>query len=249
MRQRDEMELLRWRIGFIAYVVVAVMSVLAFGFWNAQIVQSGYYQQKAEQNRVREIPLPAPRGRIYDRYHRILADNRPSKNIILIRENSPHTVERTAAMLSAGINMPKEDLLDRINRKRRDPKFRPIVLKEDVSVADIAYVEAHSYELPEISVEGQPRRRYIDDSVAAHAMGYVGEVTESELATPEFIDFKSGDLVGKTGLEREYNNLLVGKDGFKRVVVNSWGREMDKLEEEPYVAGNDLVSTIDLDLQ
>src|SRR4051812_43257777 len=100
MQEREELGLLRWRISFIAYVVVAVMLVLAFGFWNAQIVRSGYYEQRAEQNRVREIPLPAPRGRIYDRYHRILADNRPSENIILIRENSPHSVKQTAAMLS-----------------------------------------------------------------------------------------------------------------------------------------------------
>ena len=129
-------------MSFISYVVVAAMLILVFGFWNAQIVQSDYYERKAEANRVREIPLAAPRGKIYDRYHRLLADNRPSKNILLIRENSPHTVEQTAAMLSAGIGISKEDLLERINRKRHDPKFRPIVLKEDVSVSDIAYIEA-----------------------------------------------------------------------------------------------------------
>src|SRR5438874_13458299 len=85
--------------------------------------------------------------------------------------------------------------------------------------------------------------------MAVHAVGYVGEVTEAELATPDFVDFKSGDQVGKTGLEREYNTVLVGKDGFKRVIVNSFGREMGKLQEEPYIGGNDLVTTIDLDLQ
>ena len=249
MRQRDESELLRWRISFIGYVIASALLVLVFGFWNAQIVQSGYYQQRAEQNRIREIPLPAPRGRIYDRYHRILADNRPSYNILLIRENSPHNVEQTAAMLSAGVSMSKDELLDRINRKRREPKFRPIILKEDVSVGDIAFVKAHRYELPEITVEFQPRRRYLDNEVAAHAMGYVGEVTEAELATDEFVNFKSGDLIGKAGLEREYNNVLVGKDGFKRVIVNSFGREMGKLEEEPAIPGNDLVTTIDIDLQ
>src|SRR5690349_712018 len=128
MLQRDEVELLRWRINFIGYVVAAVLLVLTFGFWNAQIVQVGYYAQKAEQNRVREIPLLAPRGRIYDREHRIIADNRPSYNIILIRENSPHSVQQTAAMLSSGISMSKEEVLERIDRsiKRRDPKFRPI---------------------------------------------------------------------------------------------------------------------------
>jgi penicillin-binding protein 2 len=249
MRQRDEIELLRWRISFVGYVIASVFLVLAFGFWNAQIVQSGYYQQRAEQNRIREIPLSAPRGRIYDRYHRILADNRPSYNILLIRENSPHTVEQTAAMISPGIGLSKDELLDRINRKRREPKFRPIILKDDVSVGDIAFVKAHRYELPEITVEFQPRRRYLENEIAAHVMGYVGEVTDAELATDEFVNFKSGDQVGKAGLEREYNNVLVGKDGFKRVIVNSFGREMGKLEEEPPIPGNDLVTTIDLDLQ
>ena len=251
MLQRDELELFRWRINFVAYVIVAALLVLVFGFWNAQIVQVSYYQQRAEQNRVKEIPLLAPRGRIYDREHRILADNRPSYNIILIRENSPHTTDQTAEMLSAGISMSKEEVLERVTRsiKRRDPQFRPIVLKEDVAVGDIAYVKAHRYELPEISVELQPRRRYLEGELAAHALGYVGEVTETELTMPEFVNFKSGDQIGKTGLEREYNNVLVGKDGFKRVVVNSFGREMGQLEEEPYVPGNDLVTTIDLDLQ
>jgi penicillin-binding protein 2 len=249
MRQRDEFELLRWRVSFIGYAIVAALLVLVFGFWNAQIVQSGYYQLRAEQNRIREIPLPAPRGKIYDRNHRILADNRPSYNIILIRENSPHSVEQTAGILSTGISMSKDEVMDRINRRRREPKFRPIILKEDVSVGDIAFVKAHRYELPEVTVEFQPRRRYLDNQVAAHAMGYVGEVTEAELITDEFVNYKSGDQVGKAGLEREYNNVLVGKDGFKRVIVNSFGREMGKLEEQPAIAGNDLVTTIDLDLQ
>jgi penicillin-binding protein 2 len=253
MLEFEESALLRRRASFIAYCFVAILFVLAFGFWNAQVVQSNYYEQKAEANKIREIALRAPRGRIYDRYHRILADNRPSYDIILIRENmstgNPHTVEQTVAMLSAGISMSKDDLKERINRKKREPKFRPITLKEDVSVGDISFVRAHALELPEISIELQPRRRYLQDNMAAHAMGYVGEVTETELATPEFVDYKSGNQVGKTGLERQYNNLLVGKDGFKRVVVNSFGREMGKLSEEPYVAGNDLVTTIDLDLQ
>src|SRR5215468_7299175 len=110
MRQHDEVELLRWRISFVGYVMAAAVLVLVFGFWNAQVVQSGYYQQRAEQNRIREIPLPAPRGRIYDRERRILADNRPSYNILLIRENSPHTLEQSAELLSAGISMSKEEV-------------------------------------------------------------------------------------------------------------------------------------------
>jgi penicillin-binding protein 2 len=249
MQQRDEIELLRWRISFVKYVIVAAAVILLFGFWNHQIMQSGYYELRAEQNRVREIPLIAPRGRIYDRYNRVLADNRPSYNIVLIAENSPHTVQETAGMLSPGIDVSADDLLERINRRRRQPKFRPIILKEDVSVGDIAFVKAHRYELPEISVEVQPRRRYLGGELAAHALGYVGEVNEAQLASREFKDFKSGDQVGQTGLERQYNLVLRGKDGFRRVVVNNFGREMDRLQEEEPIAGNDLYTTIDLDLQ
>jgi penicillin-binding protein 2 len=249
MRQRDEQDLLQWRVSFVGYVIVAALLILAFGFWNHQIVHSTHYDQLAEQNRVRYIPLVAPRGRIYDRYHRLLADNRPSYNIVLIREGSPHTVEQTAGMLAPGVGISLEDLMDRINRRRREPTFRPIVLKEDVSVSDIAFVKAHRYELPEISVELQPRRRYAGGELASHALGYVGEVSETQLMTPEFMDFKSGDQVGLTGLERQYNNVLRGQDGFKRVIVNSFGREMGKLEEQEAIAGNDIVTTIDLDLQ
>src|ERR1041385_8961829 len=102
-------------------------------------------------------------------------------------------------------------MLERMNRKRGQPKFRPIVLKEDISVGDIAFMKAPRYELPEIDVEFQPRRRYLDNEIAAHALGYVGEVTEAELATDEFVDFKSGDQVGKAGLQRENNNVTAGK--------------------------------------
>jgi penicillin-binding protein 2 len=238
---------MRWRIGFCIRHCCNDAQ-LAVGFECASYAVR-YYQQRAEQNRVREVPLVAPRGRIYDREHRILADNRPSYNVILIRENSPHTIEQTAAMLSSGINMSKDEVLERINRRKRDPKFRPIVLKEDVAVGDIAFVKAHKYELPEISVEFQPRRRYLEGEMAAHALGYVGEVTENELVTPEFVDFRSGDQVGKAGLEREYNSVLIGKDGFKRVIVNTQGREMGQLDAKEYVSGNDLVTTLDLDLQ
>lgn len=247
MLQRDELELLRWRISFVSYVIVAAFLVLLFGFWNHQIVQSEYYEQRAEENRVRNIPLIAARGRIYDRYNRVLADNRPSYNIVLIRENSPHTIDETAAILSAGISMSADEIKERIGRKIREPKFRPIILKEDVSVSDIAFVKAHALELPEITVEFQPRRRYAGS--ASHALGYVGEVTEQQLATAEYRQYKSGDLIGKSGLERQYNTVLRGTDGFKRVIVNSWGREMDKLDELESIPGNDLFTTIDLDLQ
>lgn len=213
------------------------------------MVYSSYYADRAEQNRVREIPLIAPRGRIYDRNHRLIADNRPSYDIVLIRENSPHTTRETIEMLAAGIDVSIDEMQEIVERRQRDAKFRPIVLKEDVSASDMAFIKAHRYELPEISVEEQPRRRYPGGELAAHMLGYVGEVNDAELTNVEYSDFKSGDLVGKAGLERQYNSILRGRDGLKRVIVNSWGREMGRLAEQEPNAGNDLVTTIDLDLQ
>src|SRR5215467_7448067 len=109
MQQREELQLLRWRIRFLCYAIIATCIILVFGFWRHQMVYSSYYADRADLNRIREIPLIAPRGRIYDRYNRLLADNRPSYNILLIRENSPHTTEQTIAMLVAGIDVPLQD--------------------------------------------------------------------------------------------------------------------------------------------
>src|ERR1044071_6392605 len=109
MRQREELELFRWRISLLGYMIVAILGVLAFGFWQHQIAQSPYYAELAEKNRVREVPLIAPRGRIYDRFRRLIADNRPSYNIVLTREDSPHTIDETVGMLAQGIAMSEQD--------------------------------------------------------------------------------------------------------------------------------------------
>jgi penicillin-binding protein 2 len=249
MQQREELELLKRRINVIGYTVVVILGVLGFGFWRHQVVESAYYGELADKNRIRNIPLLAPRGQIRDRNGKIYADNRPSYDIVLIRENSPHTVQQTAEMLAEGIDITGDELLQRINRKRFDPKFRPIVLKEDVSVGDIAFVKAHEYEMPEIRIELQPRRRYPGEDLAAHALGYVGEVTENQLATREFMDHKIGDQVGQSGLERTYNAVLRGKDGYRRVIVNKFGREMESLDQRDPIPGNDLYTTLDFDLQ
>src|SRR5882724_7166461 len=248
MRLRDDIELLRSRIGLMGYLLVVILGVLVFGFWQLQVVQSSHYSELAEKNRIKEIRLVAPRGKIYDRNHKVFADNRPSYNLILIRENSPHTIDETIAMLVNGIGLSREDLLQKINRKGKDPSYQPIVLKEDVGVGDLAYVMAHAYEMPEVSVEYQPRRLYREGRLAAHALGYIGEVTEAQLLDSP--NLKPRDQVGKAGLELVYDSILRGVDGSRHVVVNNSGREIETLPDEiPWVAGNDLYTTLDLDLQ
>src|SRR6185295_8600524 len=118
MQFRDELELLRSRISILTYGVVAILCVLVFGFWKLQVVQSTHYADLAQRNSIKEIRLVASRGKIYDRNHKILADNRPSYNILYLRnEHTPHTVEETVGMLADGLGMSVEDLTQKINRK------------------------------------------------------------------------------------------------------------------------------------
>jgi len=245
---RDDIELLRSRISILGYGVAIVLGVLVFGFWQLQVVQSSHYSDLADKNRIKKIRLVAQRGKIYDRNHKILADNRPSFNIIYIREDSKHTVEETIAALANGLGMSADELRQTINRKLKDPKYQPITLKEDAGTGDVAYVMAHTYELPEVSVEFQPRRLYREGHLAAHALGYIGEVSEAQLR--ENPDLKPRDMVGFTGLELVYDSALRGIDGSRRVVVNNSGREIETLPDEiAPIPGHDIYTTIDIDLQ
>src|SRR6187200_2387922 len=121
MPLRDDLELMRSRISILSYGVAAILGVLVFGFWQLQLVQSSHYSDLAEKNRIKEIRLVAPRGKIYDRNHKIFADNRPSYNIVYIRENSQHSVAETVNQLANGLGMSADELTQKINRKRKDP--------------------------------------------------------------------------------------------------------------------------------
>jgi penicillin-binding protein 2 len=248
--QRDDLIPLRSRVGVVIYVVAGALLILTAGFWHFQMAQSRLYAELADKNRFKQIPLIAQRGKILDREGRVLVDNRPSYNIVYVREGARHSLEEIIAMLGPGLGMTSEELLERVDRSRGQPKFRPIILKEDVSVADIAFIRAHQLELQnEISVEYQPRRRYEKGDLAAHAIGYLGEVTQNDLKRSDLKDYKAGDQIGRSGLERVYDAILRGKDGYRRVVVDNRQREIEKFGEEKAVKGNDLHTTLDLDLQ
>ena len=249
MQQRDELELLNSRIAVISGLVLLAFGILTFGFWRHQIVRAPYYEQLAENNSIKDILLTAPRGRIYDREGRLLADNRPAYNLSLIREDSPRTSEETVAILVSGINASREELLRTIAEDESQPVHRPILLRENLSIAEIAFVQARTYEMPELRLEFRPQRRYDNGEIAAHLLGYVGEVSAEQLQSDQFVERKSGDIVGKQGLERQYDALLQGTDGYRRVLVNNLQREMGEIGEQKPVPGNDLVTTIDLDLQ
>jgi penicillin-binding protein 2 len=236
------------RLVLLSYPIIALFVLLGARLWQLQIIEGAGYTERAERNRVRTIPMVAPRGAITDRNSIPLVENRPSFNVLLYRE-SVKDLKSTTAFITEKLGVTADDLEIRLQRSRSSGLYRPIVIKEDVGIADLSVVEAHKRDHPEIQLGPEPRRLYRHGTLAAHVLGYVGEIPEDDLANGVFPGLKAGDLVGKSGVERIYNQCLVGHDGSRQVLVDSVGREVGLLEEADSTIGGELQLTIDLDLQ
>jgi len=235
------------RLAVASYVIVGMIGVLLLGFWKLQVIDADKYSSMAERNRVRYIPVIAPRGRMLDRDGRVLVDNRPSFSVLLLRDD-PAQVEKHLRAISEGLEIPIDDLRDQLANTKNLPKFQPIIIKPDASPADIAFIESHRKDLPVLEMISVSRRRYPAGVFLSHAVGYVGEVSEQQIESSTG-KFRPGDFVGKTGLERQYNDQLQGTDGMRRVVVNSVGQEVDRLATQEAIPGKQITLTIDYDLQ
>ena len=235
------------RLAVVPYVIAAMIGLLLLGFWKLQVIDSDKYSQLAERNRVRSIPIIAPRGRMLDRDGRVLVDNYPSFSVLLLRDD-PALIEKSIRQIAEGLDIPLADLRDQVDAARGLPKFQPIVIKPEATKADIAYIEAHRAEIPVLEMLMVYRRRYLPGGFMSHASGYVGEVSEKQIEVSEG-RLRPGDIVGKTGLERQYNDLLMGTDGMRRVIVNSVGKEVGRLSQQEAVPGKQIQLTIDYDLQ
>ena len=222
-----------------------VFSILACSFWYFQVVQHEKFKELAENNHQRTIALRAPRGVMFDRNGEVLVENRSSFTISIVREHTKD-LERTILQLSEVAGLDPKYVEDVVNRHRREPTYRPIVVLDDASLAQVAAVLARKAEMPDVQVDEVPTRQYPADSFAAHLFGYVGEASEGQV---ESDGFHSGAIVGQAGVEKIYNKLLMGEDGAKVVVVNSMGREIDTVREIPANEGRRVQLTIDKDLQ
>jgi penicillin-binding protein 2 len=235
------------RLSVLQWTVGVIFMCLAAAFWYLQVIQYEHFRELAENNHQRTLALRAPRGMLFDRTGRPLVENRHGFNISLVREQArdiPGTLQKLAEIAGAD----EAALRDAVQRHEREPRYRPIVLIPDASMEQVTAVLARRVELPALMVEQVPTRNYPDAALAAHLFGYVGEVTEAQLARAGN-DLQSGDLVGQAGLELMYNQLLMGENGARRVVVNSAGREIRTLEEEPPSEGKRLQLTLDYDVQ
>ena len=253
MKLYDHIQNLNARVATIHVIAFILLTILGVRLYYLQMVKGDYYAEKAENQRVRLIPIPAPRGAIFDRNGKILVDSRSTYNITLAKEPIKKIdVTERIGDYAQGLSLEPQFVSERLNLlKKQVSDFEMMVLKENATIQDITWVEAHSMEFPELRVELQPQRIYPLGMTLAHVLGYVGEISPKELEKPEVREkgFRPGDIVGKGGLEQYYDEFLRGHDGYRKVIVDSRGRVQSELEVVPPQAGQDLISTIDLDLQ
>jgi penicillin-binding protein 2 len=230
------------------YIVALILIVLITGLWRLQVLGADNFRALAEANRIRKVPILAPRGRLFDREGRLLVDNYPSVSCYLLREQVKD-YDADLPLIAQGLHIPIEQIQSTLRRYQIAPKYQPIPLKQDISPDEQAFIAAHRDELPELETLDEQRRLYPRDGFAAHLIGYVGEVSEQMLDDPRYAFYSPGDVVGRSGVEQTYDALLRGKDGSRDVIVNSHGKELGHLGQELATPGKDLKLTIDLDLQ
>jgi penicillin-binding protein 2 len=233
----------------VQYLVALILAVLLVGLWRLQVLNSESFRSLAEANRVRKVPILAPRGKLFDREGRLIVDNYPSVSCYLLREQVKD-FEVDLPLISQGLHIPVEQIQSTLRRYQIAPKYQPIPLKLDITPDEQAFIAAHRDELPELETRDEQRRLYPSDGFAAHLIGYVGEVSEQMLANDDrYALYSPGDVVGRSGVEATYDALLRGVDGSRDIIVDSHGRELGHLGQEVAIPGKDLKLTIDLDIQ
>ena len=237
------------RILVIQALLGAVLVVYLLAFWYLQVVKVDHYRRLSDSNRLRRVTIMPLRGVIKDAENRVLANSRIAFNIRLDREKVPD-MQAFLPRLAGILGIPETTLHERLAKYRGRPAFEPVILKEDVDLAEAAYIESRRLELPMLSVEVESRRNYLYGPLAAHALGYVGEVSEDQIKADPSAGYDLGEIVGVAGVEKQYDSALKGMKGWKQVVVNSFGREIQEVQEgRKSNPGRALRLSIDLDLQ
>ena len=252
MKFVDDSQNVRGRLQIIQILVFVVLGVLGVRLYLLQIIDGRRYAEVAENQRIRLLPIPATRGRILDRNEKVVVVSRTIYSVILSREDTKN-MDRASLIkpLADGLSLDPEILRERFEQIKLQPAFESIRIKEEATPADIAWVDAHQLELPALRVEETPQRQYPADGMLAHVLGYVGEVSPDQLKQSEYKDkgYKPGDIIGQDGLEASYDEYLRGRDGYRKVIVDSGGHIQSEVERIEPQKGQDVITTIDLDLQ
>ncbi len=224
--------------------------LLVGAFFRTQVVQNKQYVMQSEENRLRPIPLPAPRGIIYDRHGAVIAENLPAYSVS-ITAPSVDSLRSALAQLAPTLQLGQNDINNAIRRYRRAPT-RPTVILPDASIDIVSVLEEHRLDFPRLIIQSVPKRYYPDGPMVASFVGYTGEITESDLNDPKYSTYKPGQEIGKAGLEKQYEAILHGKEGVRFDEVDARGRPVRGEGPRPDlnpVGAPPLYTNIDLDLQ
>jgi penicillin-binding protein 2 len=231
-------------------LVAILFSILVIRLFVLQVVRADVYWRLSEENRIRVIPVDAPRGHILDRHGEVLVCNRPSY-VVSIVPFKLKQMDQTIRALGTILDMDPDEINERVNRSKYR-RFEPVKIKRDIDFKTLAILQEHKLELPGVIYQVEPRREYLQEKLAAHLLGAVGEISAQELESLGGRGYRRGSLVGKWGLEKQYEPFLRGNDGVQFVEVSAVGRELGPLpDRSPTEAkpGSDLLLTIDLSLQ
>jgi penicillin-binding protein 2 len=235
----------------LSSVALAAGFILLLGaFFRTQVLDHRSYVLQSEENRLRPIPLPAPRGIIYDRNGKIIAENLPAYSVSLIAP-SEDSLRATLKVLEPTLQLTDGDISSAIRRFRRAPT-RPTVVLPDASIDVISVLEEHRIDYPRLIIQSVPKRYYPDGPIVASFVGYTGEITEDDLNKPEFEGYKPGQIIGKGGLEKQYEPILHGREGVRFDEVDARGRPVRGVGPRPDLdpqGAPALKTNIDLDLQ
>jgi penicillin-binding protein 2 len=229
-------------------LLLLTLIVLCMRLFDLQILKGDEMKRLSEQNRVRVKKILAPRGMIFDRSSRMVADTRPSFNLYLIREDI-RDFNQTVDGLAKLLKLDRNDIINRLKEARDYPSSFPVKIESDLNMDQVAKVEANKFYLPGVTIQIEPKRNYPYGIMLAHVLGYVSEISSEELRMKEHKQYVPGDYIGKFGLERQYEQYLRGIDGEQRVEVDATGREVRVLDTVEPIAGNSLHLNIDMELQ
>jgi len=236
------------RIPLLAAGIVLVFGVFFGRLFQLQVIQTDDLRLRSERNSVRTVRLEAPRGDIIDRDGRVIASTRPAFGVQVI----PSDVRQpgvTYPALAQLLDREAPDLRDRIGDPRGRARFQPVRLEGDLSYDQLARVESHLFALSGVVTDVRPRRHYVHGDLAAHLLGFIGEIQRSQLETRQYADYRSGEVIGQSGVERMQEEALRGRAGGRNLVVDVAGRVVDVLDEIEPVPGGTVQLTLDLDLQ
>lgn len=246
MKIYEDLRAAQGRLDGLQNGLLFLIALLLTQFWFLQGVNAKRYKDLAENNRIRTLSVTAPRGTLTDRNGHILAENKPAFKVVVTMGPSG-SVEEISHSLARLLKIDEVEIRQKLEKPRA--AYQPVTIKTKASFEDVAAVEARRLEMPEVSVEVVPVRSYPRAESAAHVVGRVGEVTDRQLKQAAFADFEPGRVIGQSGLEALYNEDLTGVDGWRRMVVNSRGVEVELAEDQPARAGGAVELTLSADLQ